>query len=69
MMLLLTLDDGENNVVIDELLSELLNPLLFLDDLRLLCALLLRQVLHISITETSLFKYISFLYNLKIFDN
>ena len=60
---ILTLDNGEDNVIVDELLSELSNPLLFLDNLRLLSALLLGQVLHISITET-LFKSIKlFIYN------
>ena len=59
----LTLDDGEDNIIVNELLSKLTYLLLFLDNLRLLCALLLRQVLHISITET-LFKSIKlFLYN------
>ena len=59
----LTLDDGEDNIIVNELLSKLTNLLLFLDNLRLLCALLLGQVLHISITET-LFKSIKlFLYN------
>jgi len=42
----LTLDDGEHDVVVDELLSELANLLLLLQDLRLLRPLLLRQVLH-----------------------
>ena len=42
----LTLDDGEDDVVVDELLAELVDLLLLLEDLRLLRALLLRQVLH-----------------------
>ena len=42
----LTFDDGEDDVVVDELLPELANFSLFLDDLRLLGALLLGQVLH-----------------------
>ena len=42
----LTLNDRENDVVVDELLAELVNLLLLLKDLSLLRALLLRQVLH-----------------------
>ena len=42
----LTLDDGEDDVVVDELLAELVDLLLLLKDLRLLRALLLREVLH-----------------------
>ena len=42
----LTLNDRENDVVVDELLAELVNLLLLLEDLSLLRALLLRQVLH-----------------------
>jgi len=41
-----TLDNGQNNVVIDEFLSELSDLGFFLKDLRLLGALLLGQVLH-----------------------
>ena len=42
----LTFDDGKNDVVVDELLPELADFSIFLKDLRLLSALLLRQVLH-----------------------
>ena len=62
-----TLDDCENDVVIDELLPELANLLLFLDDLGLLCAFFLGQVLHISITE----KYninVTYLFKLLLLD-
>ena len=43
---LLTFDDGKDDVVVDELLPELANFGIFLNDLRLLGALFLRQVLH-----------------------
>ena len=43
---LLTFDDGKDDVVVDELLPELANFGIFLNDLRLLRALFLRQVLH-----------------------
>ena len=57
--LLLTLDDCEDDVVIDELLPELANFLLFLDNLGLLRAFFLGQVLHISITEKLLLLLLS----------
>ena len=43
---MLTLYDCEDDVVVDELLSELPDSLLLLDDLRLLRSLFLGQVLH-----------------------
>ena len=43
---LLTFDNGKDDVVVDELLPELANFGIFLNDLRLLRALFLRQVLH-----------------------
>ena len=47
MSLVLTFYDGEDDIVVDQLLPELANLLLLLQDLRLLSALLLGQVLHI----------------------
>lgn len=44
-----TLDDGEDNLGVAEVLAEIVDLALMLDDLRLLCAFLFRQVLHILI--------------------
>ena len=43
---MLTLYDCEDDIVVDQLLPELPNPLLLLNDLRLLSSLFLGQVLH-----------------------
>ncbi len=43
----LTLDHGEDDVIIGKVLSELSGLVLFLEDLRLLCPFLLRQIFHL----------------------
>ncbi len=45
----LTLDDGEHDIIISEVLSECACFLLLLEDLRLLRPSLLRQILHLNI--------------------